>query len=285
MRPRNRSRWKSRRGRPVAKSGFVLGVKPVSVLRPHEDTIPAHVRELAAEMSREGVQKDPMIIDAESATILDGMHRLAALKSLRVEHAVCCSVDYSSRAITVSRWARVYTMAGGDSVADATEAPGITRRVTLAEAFDALDNKDNGVAVFTPAAAYLPEVKMELGSAIEVIEGLDTRLSKRGWQRRFVPEDEIDVPLQSEKNIVVMLRRLGKDDVVGAARSGRLFPCKTSMHLIDPRPVAVNFPLAELDSATTTSLRRALAGREERLLPPGSTYEGRRYKERLLLLS
>ena len=267
------------------KSGFVLGIKPVSVLRPHEETIPAHVKDLAAEMSREGVQKDPIIADAESATILDGMHRLAALKALRIENAVCCSVDYSSRAITVSRWARVYTMAGGDSVADATGACGVTRRITLAEAFDALDNKENGVAIITSAAAYVPEAKMELGSAVGAVEGLDRALSKRGWERRFDPEDEIDVPLQSERKVVVLLRRIGKDDVVGAARSGRLFPCKTSMHRIDPRPVAVNFPLDELDGATTASLKGALAGRGERLLPPGSMYEGRRYKERLLLLN
>ena len=163
------------------KSGFVLGVRPLKALRPHEETIPAHVSDLAAEMNREGVQKDPIITDSESATILDGMHRLAALKALRIANAVCCSVDYSSRAITVSRWARVYTMARGDSVADATGPQGITRRVTLAEAFDALNNKDDGMAVITPAAAYLPEGKMELGSAIGAVEGLDARLSKRGW--------------------------------------------------------------------------------------------------------
>ena len=91
--------------------------------------------------------------------------------------------------------------------------------------------------------------------------------------------------MESERNVVVLLRKIWKDDVVEAARSGRLFPCKTSMHRIDPRPVAVNFPLAELDGATSTSLRQALAGKEEQVLPPGSIYEGRRYKERLVLLN
>jgi len=57
------------------------------------------------------------------------------------------------------------------------------------------------------------------------------------------------------------------------------------MHVIDPRPVAVNFPMAELSGATSASLRKRLEGIREQLLPPGSTYEGRRYKERLLLLN
>jgi hypothetical protein len=57
------------------------------------------------------------------------------------------------------------------------------------------------------------------------------------------------------------------------------------MHLIDPRPVAVNFPVEDLNDATSASLRKLLEGRREYLLPSDSLYEGRRYKERLLLLN
>lgn len=269
----------------LAKAGFVLSVKPVSILRPHEETIPEHVRGLAEEMKRDGVQRDPIIIDQDTSTVLDGMHRLAAFGVLKVENAVCCSVEYSSRSVSIGRWARVYTMRGGDTPAVVTGPSGMTRRATLAEAFDALDNKEAGLAVLTPNAAYLPSGRMELGDAIDAIERFDGESEARGWERSFVPEDDVDVPLQSDRNIVILVRKLGKDDVVGAGRSGKLFPCKTSMHRIDPRPVAVNFPLRDLNGATTASLKKALAGRNEKLLPPNSTYEGRRYKERLLVLN
>ena len=268
----------------LAKAGFVLAVKPVSVLRPHEETIPEHVRGLAAEMKRDGVQKDPIIIDRETATVLDGMHRLAAFGVLNIENAVCCSVEYSSGSVSVGRWARVYTVPKRDSAAEVLGRSRMTRRVTLAEAFDSLDNREAVLAVLASDAAYLPSGRMQLDEAIDTIENLDGHSAELGWERKFVPEDEVDVPLQSERNLVVLVRRLGKDDVVGAGRSGKLFPCKTSMHRIDPRPVAVNFPLAELDGATTASLKKALAGRNGRLLPPDSMYAGRRYKERLLLL-
>ena len=269
----------------LARAGFVLGIKPVSVLRPHEEVIKKHVGELAEEMTREGVQKDPIIVDRESLTVLDGMHRLAAFELLGVENAVCCSVDYSTSAVTLGRWARVYIAPDRESAAEALRDSGITRKATYAGAYEALDRRADGLAVLTSAAAYLPDRRIELGEAIAVIEDIDERSQAKGWKRLFVPEDEVDVHLQSAGSMVVLLRRLGKDDVVAAARSGNLFPCKTSMHRIDPRPVAVNFPMAELNSATSASLARALAGREERLLPAGSTYEGRRYKERLLLLS
>ena len=269
----------------LAKAGFTLGVKPVSTLRPHEETIDSHVKGLAAEMERDGVQKDPIIIDIESLTVLDGMHRLAAFISMGVENAVCCSVDYASPAVKLGRWARVYALPNGASLPEILRQSGLTVRSTLAKAFDALEGRDTGLALLTPSSAYLPEGSLDLGLAMETMGAFDRMADEGGWKRGFVPEDDVDVPLQSDRNVVLLVRKLRKDDVVNSARSGRLFPCKTSMHIIDPRPVAVNFPMAELGGATSASLRKRLEGRHEQLLPPGSFYEGRRYKERLLVLN
>lgn len=268
----------------LAKAGFVLGIKPVSTLRPHEETILAHVKGLSSEMSREGVQKDPIMVDQDSLTVLDGMHRLAAFGSLGIENAVCCSVEYSSKAVTLGRWARVYTAKGG-AVLDKMRQLEFTRRETLADAFQALEGRDLGAALLTSNAAYLPEGTLDLNRAFDLINELDGMAESNGWKRSFVPEDDIDVSLQSEENAVVLVRKLRKDDVVNAGKSGRLFPCKTSMHRIDPRPVAVNFPIGELNKATSSTLRERLENRKEQLLPADSLYEGRRYKERLLLLN
>ena len=269
----------------LAKAGFTLGVKPVSALRPHEETIPSHVQGLAAEMKKDGVQKDPIIIDIESLTVLDGMHRLAAFISLGLENAVCCAVDYASPSVRLGRWARVYTLPNGFPLPQLLSQSGLTKRSTLAQAFDALEGRDRGLALLTPDSGYLPEGGLDLTSAMETILDFDRRAVEGGWKREFVPEDDVDVPLQSERNIVLLVRKIRKDDVVNSAKSGRLFPCKTSMHMIDPRPVAVDFPLGELGGATSASLRKRLEGGHEQLLPPGSIYEGRRYKERLLVLN
>ncbi len=269
----------------LAKAGFVLGVKPVSALRPHEETIPSHVRGLAADMKRAGVQKDPIIVDGDTLTVLDGMHRLAAFGELGIENAVCCSVDYSSKAVSLGRWARVYSARGGSPASDLFALAGLTRRTTLAQAFEALEGRDVGLALLTSEAAYLPEGRLGLAEAMDAMARLDRASESNRWERSFVPEDDVDVPLQSSRNVVLLVRKLRKDDVVNAARSGKLFPCKTSMHLIDPRPVAVNFPVDELNRATSATLRQRLEGRRELLLPANSLYEGRRYKERLLLLN
>ncbi|MDA4127404.1 MAG: hypothetical protein OK452_09445 [Thaumarchaeota archaeon] len=266
-------------------AGFSLGIRSTESLLPHEQTIQSHVESLATEMQRDGVQKDPIIVDRGSGTVLDGMHRLAAFSSLGISRAACCSVDYGSGAVTLSRWARVYSLPRGESYASALEAGSITRRVSLADAFDALGRQEVGLAVLTSDAAYLPTRTTDLMATFELVLGLDSISEKQGWRRDFVPEDDLDISLQGSRNIVVLVRKLSKEDVVSAAKSRRLFPCKTSMHRIDPRPVAVNFPLAELNVATTEVLRERLRGKRERLLPADSLYDGRRYKERLLLLN
>jgi len=266
-------------------AGFGLGIRSTESLFPHEQTIPSHVERLAGEMQRDGVQKDPIIIDRESGTVLDGMHRLAAFSRLGISRAACCSVEYGSRSVTLSRWARVYTLPRGESYAPALEVESITRRVSPADALEALEHQEVGLAVLTSDAAFLPSRTTDLKATFELVLELDSISEKEGWGRDFVPEDDLDISLHEKRNIVTLVRKLSKEDVVSAAKDRRLFPCKTSMHRIDPRPVAVNFPLADLNDATTELLRERLKGRRERLLPADSIYEGRRYKERLLLLN
>ncbi|HEY6283238.1 MAG TPA: ParB N-terminal domain-containing protein [Nitrososphaerales archaeon] len=266
-------------------AGFGLGIRSTESLLPHEETIQSHVESLATEMERDGVQKDPIIVDRVSGTVLDGMHRLAAFSRLGIAKAACCSVDYGSKSVTLSRWARVYSLPRGDSYASTLESVSITRRVSPADALEALGHKEVGLAVLTSDAAYLPTRFTDMMTTFELVLGLDSFSEKQGWKRGFVPEEDLDFSLQEKRNIVILVQKLTKEDVVSAAKNRNLFPCKTTMHQIDPRPVAVNFPLAELNVATTEALRELLKGKRERLLPADSVYGGRRYKERLLLLN
>jgi hypothetical protein len=269
----------------LSKAGFILGIRAVDSLFPHEQVIPSHVQKISSEIMQDGVQKDPIIIDGDSSTVLDGMHRLAAFKELRIERAVTCAVPYRSDSVVLKRWVRTYTPSGASSPLELLEAMGPTRRITLAEAFSALESKDVGVAAMVSDTAYVPEGSAGLRAAIELVAEIDRFAEARSWERKFIPEDEVDEPLQDKKKIIVLMKRLTKEDIVGAARTGALFPCKSSMHVIDPRPVGVDFPVGDLNKATSGSLEKLLEGRGGRVLPVNSVYGGRRYKERLLLLS
>jgi hypothetical protein len=261
-----------------------IDLRPISTLLPHEETIRSQVEKLSGELKRDGMQKDPIIVDYESGTVLDGMHRLSALAGLGIDYVLCYTLDYSSKAITVRRWARVYSAKRADKVKDTLVATGLSERCPIAEAIEKLESRRCALAAMTQEGSYITAGGIELEGGFEVMRRLDETSAAQGWARRFIPEDDIDVPLQEDGNIIILPQRLTKQDVMTAARTKHLFPCKTSMHVIDLRPVAANIPLTELKEGSRKTLDARLRT-PHALLPPNSAYGGRRYKERLLVLS
>jgi hypothetical protein len=261
-----------------------IDLRPVSSLLPHEETIPDQLEKMVVRVRRDGVQKDPLIVDGESGTVLDGMHRLAAFGRLGLENIVCCLVDYSSKGIGLKRWARVYRTTRAELLFQALDELGMRRAVTLSDAFGLLEARRTALAFMGQSGCRVAEEGEGLDGAFRAVRTLDEVGRTLGWQRSFVSEDEVDIALQDPGNAVLLVQRLNKQDVLTAARTAKLFPCKTSMHFVDPRPMALDFPIAELNGATPKSLSEMLKGRSPVMLPPNSEYEGRRYRERLLVL-
>ena len=88
---------------------------------------------------------------------------------------------------------------------------------------------------------------------------------------------------------LIALRRISKKEVVDFASRGCLFPAKTTRHIIPARPIGINIPLDLLrDIHLSTeeiniSLVDDLKEREIKVLPAGSTVNGRTYEEKLFL--
>ena len=266
-------------------AGFSLEILPTESLRPHEETIPKHVKTLVEELRKDAVQKDPILIDVKTRTVLDGMHRLAAFAKLGLTNAVCCSFEYEEDAVVVGRWARLYEAESSEVLKQVVEDLGLARRVPPPQALSALEEGQAGLAAIIGKNAQVTDGRQTLAEAFSIVRRVDKAGEEMGWTRKFVREDEIMVGGESKHKLVILVRKISKGDVLSAAGSGRLFPCKTSMHAMDPRPVAVNFPTRELNGASTKMLRERLTTSKRKILPAGSVYGGRRYKERLLLLN
>jgi hypothetical protein len=267
--------------------GAKIGLRPVSALLPHEETIPPKTEKLVAEMAKEGIQRDPLIVDNDSGTVLDGMHRLSAFKKLKLEYAVCHLVDYSSHSISLQRWVRVYQVRRPELVPPMLDGLGLNRRTTLSDAFDLVENRKAALAVMDSSGCRVgPAGGSVLSQSFSLVRQLDSVFSTLGWTTSFAAEDEIDIVMQDPKNLVAIIPRLTKQDVLTAAQTGQLFPWKTSMHIVDPRPVAIDFPLKALVARAppTAELESKMKEGRPKMLPPNSLYKGRRYKERLLVL-
>ena len=261
-------------------------MRPVSSLNPHEETIPSQAEKLADQIRRDTVQKDPLIIDSDSGAVLDGMHRLKAFDILGIENVVCCAVDYSSPSVSLHRWVRVVRVRERRMLQELLAGLGTSEKVGLELAFAESEGR-RAVAIITPWECRIMRLKgNEIYSGFAVVKKVEAVARQMNWEEKSVPEDELDVALRAEGSVAILPPRAGKQDVVKAARTGRLFPYKSTMHVVDPRPVGVRFPVSELNgySRARELLDEKLRRSTPTELPAGSVYEGRRYKERLIIL-
>ena len=77
---------------------------PLERLRAHEEIDASDVEPLAAEIRAEGVLAHPIWVAAGSWVILNGHHRVAALRRLGAARAPAWVLDYHSPRILVDRW-------------------------------------------------------------------------------------------------------------------------------------------------------------------------------------
>ena len=76
----------------------------IEALREHEEIRPDYLEELKNEILLDGILKMPICIDKKTCIILDGHHRLQALKRLGCKKIPCVLVDYQSPDIRVIAW-------------------------------------------------------------------------------------------------------------------------------------------------------------------------------------
>ncbi|MHB8604203.1 MAG: ParB N-terminal domain-containing protein [Thermoplasmatota archaeon] len=76
----------------------------IATLLPHEEVEPGHVDEIRIALGRTGHLRQPIIVDRVSLVVIDGHHRLAALKALQAKRAPVHLIDYADAAVTVEAW-------------------------------------------------------------------------------------------------------------------------------------------------------------------------------------
>jgi len=73
-------------------------------LKEHEEIRPDYLEELKNEILGDGILKMPIAVDKETYIILDGHHRLHALKKIGCNKIPVIMVDYQSSEIEVIPW-------------------------------------------------------------------------------------------------------------------------------------------------------------------------------------
>lgn len=117
-----------------SKRTIVIKLVPIEVLRPHERVIEKHVTELMNDIVRDGRLIYPILVDRETMIILDGHHRVEALKRLGARYIPAILVDYRGDGVKVSSWRENWAVSKEDVVRAGIEGnllpPKTSRHIT-----------------------------------------------------------------------------------------------------------------------------------------------------------
>ena len=72
-----------------------ISLVSIERVRPHERAVEGRVRELLRDLEATLILRKPVVVDEETLTLLDGHHRLQALRRLGVELVPAALVRYS----------------------------------------------------------------------------------------------------------------------------------------------------------------------------------------------
>jgi hypothetical protein len=275
-------------------STFQIKLVELGKLHIHEEIIPELLDSMVDATKSSGMLRHPIIADMNTLVVLDGMHRVAALKKIKCRYVPACLVDYDSPKIKVGCWYR--TVSGKAST---NASLNLLRQLeikldkaSIAEAKRALEDRKAVAAILSKKDCCAISAKASgIREAYAWVGRIEKTFANSGLNASYETERDAEEDVKSGRAIAaVMTPRATKSEVLEAALSEKVFAHKTTRHMVPIRPMGVNVPLAwltgdmSLDKANAILLKH-LSNRKSRRLPVGSTFEGRRYEEELLIFS
>ena len=271
-----------------------LKIVDINSLFLHEETIPEMLEKLAAEIRMDEALRHPVIVDKESFVVLDGMHRVAALKLLSCRRIPACLVNYKSPSISVGAWYRTIIVTNNyliDKTLEKMSSLGFNIERVYLEPDDKIGKNDIVAAIKTRKNTYLICHSFKnLKEAYDHIKFIENRLKQLNFKVNYDTEaDSFKKLKEGTVDAVLLTPKLSKDEIVKTALSGEVFAHKATRHIIPARPLYVNVP-RELLTLENLSLKQAnkefrkmLMKKKLKMIPAGSFIENRRYEEDVYL--
>jgi len=269
-----------------------LGIylSPCKMLFIHEETIPDRVAELRDSLIRDGMVKDPVVVDAGSCVVLDGMHRVAALNELRCSSIPVCAVDYVNPNIRVGVWYR--TLSGRLNTSQFEAALSSSGLRFERASFDVTSVMDNPHIATIFANGESLRLKADGSQVYEILKTAEQCARQLGLTVTFETErDALEMLVNNKIDAIITIPKIDKASVREAGLTGRLLPPKVTRHVIPARPLGVNVPLRTLTDANIPldeANRRFIANLQARKItrrPSGSVIGDRRYEEETFIFN
>ena len=264
-----------------AKIPILITLKKTSDLKPHEETIPEELKKLTVSLQDDPVLRHPVIADRQTGIVLDGTHRLAAVKQLRCNFIPAALVDYNDPRITIERWFRLFS---GSNVTRFEED---VRHLNLKEV-----NNDECERGLLQRRWYATIERQGFCCAFPsqhttpydmVRDSYKIELAARRMEVKTSYQDGKALDSESKTSLVMSMIKVFKNEVVETVSQGKLFPPKSTRHLVPSRPLGGGVPLEWLQASdypqAQLRYQKFIQSRKVTRLPEGSRVGSRRYLE------
>ncbi|HEX8217858.1 MAG TPA: ParB N-terminal domain-containing protein [Chloroflexia bacterium] len=270
-----------------------LRMLPTESLVLHEHADSKRVARLVARLQGDGLLKNPPIIAPIPGTdryvVLDGANRVSALRSMGSPHVLAQVVDYKSDDVQLYTW---YHLIVGRTPATFLDE---IRRVEGITVLDAPLEVARAALADKQVLAYLVVPHERDGTGVYLLDGVpgtdhhgtetstallnatvDTYKGDPQVTIHRVSTDNLDELVEYYDHVsgLVVFPEYTPDDILKLATTGMVVPTGITRHIISPRALRVNMPIAILMSPDPLEhktawwhdqLKRKLAANEMRL--------------------
>ncbi len=260
----------------------------------HEETIPKELEKLKRALIAAQVLKHPVIVDSSTLVVLDGMHRVAALKELGCRLVAACLVDYQNPAIELLAWHREFS--GNVEFSEFKEnlskkGPFKLIPTSIDQAFESVKNRKTDVALANGNNVHLinfpntPSIK----TVYDEISKIEILAQEMGYNLLYSTESDAIESIHSAIRPVLVVPSLTKEEVIEWALKNEVFTHKTTRHVVPARPLFVNVPLSWLKQSDLGKANQKLKEYLEKKLiiekETGAIINGRRYEEHCFIFT
>jgi hypothetical protein len=207
-------------------SSIRLELLPISELKSHEDIEAPRFKMLLSDIVSRKLVLKPIIVESKKFIVIDGHHRLAALKALGVKHVPAYVVDYHHDVPVLSGW-----MFAGEQVSG--------KVFKILEEMESLckPGPDELLVKTADDMLHIQVDRIDIYLAIKEIDIINKlHLIKIPYNERT----------HSHFNVLILPPPLKHTDVYRIAEKGLVFPPRTTLHITDLKKCYRTFLLKNL---------------------------------------
>lgn len=233
-----------------------IKIVPLDQCIAHEGVVDAWVGQIANNLLDAGVMKNPIIVShlrkGGKRVVIDGMHRFAALRRLEIPHVMVYEIDYMDPEVRLAGWdALTFRSINAHKLINELFGDqkkfSIERTQSAVEAQNALRTRQALLAIGDRRGSFFllcSKRAPSVDSLVKVSQKVDLSLDEKGFRPLYVA-DSLSIPDFDEKQAsgIIFRAHYQKEEILERTLGGKLFPRKSTRHIIPRRPLRVDVGL------------------------------------------